>query len=56
MCGAPVTHRVVARWKSYPGWPERELMCAAHADLMVRGNSPHMSAVMSAYRIRKGSS
>jgi hypothetical protein len=54
-CRRPLTHRVVGRWKNYPGGcPERVLMCEAHAAQYVRGNSPYSSAVISAYRVRRG--
>jgi len=53
-CGQPLTHRVVGRWKNFPGWPERELMCERHAAAMVAGNSPFSSVRISAYRIRGG--
>jgi hypothetical protein len=53
-CGQSLTHRVVGRWKNWPGWPERELMCAEHAARYVAGNSPYSSVVISAYRIRRG--
>jgi hypothetical protein len=52
-CDRPLTHRVVGRWKNFPGWPERELMCGHHAEQFVRGNSPFSSVTISAYRVRK---
>jgi len=52
-CDRPITHRVVGRRKTWPGWPQRELMCEQHAARLVAGNGAHSLVHISAYRVRK---